>query len=301
MSDTVGQLLRATREAKGQTLEDIERVTRMRAKHLAALEADQFAALPSPAHARGFLKNYAQHLGLDSAALLTAYEAQVQKRSLLSLRGAAPRPAPIVQGPARPKPPPLKAARPAQPTARGTAPTGTPQVRLRRRPRLFSADVLFALVITALMVALLAWGGTQLATTLGAEATPTVSLLAGLNTPDPAALATATERPTATATVPPTPAVAFSGVNVTLNAELRTWVAVKVDGVEVFAGILAPGETRDYVGLSVIEVVTGNGRATRVLFNGIDQGLLGELGEVVIRLWTESGMQVPTPTATAEG
>ena len=98
-------------------------------------------------------------------------------------------------------------------------------------------------------------------------------------------------------TVPPTPAGGFSGVNVTVSAELRTWVSVKVDGAEVFAGILPPGESRDFVGLTVVEVVTGNGRGTRVIFNGVDQGLMGELGEVVIRLWNEGGMLFPTPTA----
>jgi cytoskeletal protein RodZ len=299
MSETVGQLLRATREAKGQTLEDVERVTRIRAKHLAAIEADQFAALPSTAHARGFLKNYAEHLGLDTATLLTAYEAQVHKRSLLSLRPAPPRKEPIVQGPVRPKVPPLKAAQAAR------APGRSPQVRLRRRPRLLSADVVFAAVIMVLMVALLFWGGTQLATTLASAATPTVSLLAGLNTPDPAAataaaLATATERPAATPTpLPPTPAGAFSGVNVTVVAELRTWVSVKVDGEEVYAGLLPPGEQRDFTGLTQVEIATGNGRGTRIIFNGVDQGLMGDLGEVAIRLWTEGGMLFPTPTMTA--
>lgn len=311
MSDTVGQLLRATRETKGQTLDDVERVTRIRARHLAALEADQFAALPSVAHARGFLKNYAQHLGLDTAEVLAAYEAQVTRRPLLSLRPPPRPPAPIVQGPVRPKPPPLKVGPPAGSTQPNPAiaPGRTPQVRVRRRPRLISGDVLFAALITVIMAALLIWGGTQLATTLSVEATPTVSLLAGLNTPEPAAVtaaaaATATARALPTDTpVPPTPAGVFSGVNVTVSAELRTWVSVRVDGAEEFAGILAPGESRDFVGLSVVEVATGNGRGTRIVFNGVDQGLLGELGEVVIRLWSEGGMMTPTPTATptAEG
>ncbi len=337
MTDTVGQLLRATREAKGQTLEDVERVIRIRGKHLAALEADHFAALPSAAHARGFLKNYAQHLGLDPAAVLAAYDAQVQKRSLLSLR-PPPKPAPpLVQAPRRPPPParpnpanraspatpprgapgtggagkPLQPADPAR-AARGARPVPgrTPTVTVRRL-RFLSADVLVAVVITLVLVGLLAWGGTQLATGMGTAPTATLGFLAGLSTASPAeltaaALATPTERPTATSTaLPPTPAVAYSGVNVTVSAELRAWVSVKVDGVEAFAGIMPPGETRDFVGLSVVEVTTGNGQGTRVVFNGVDQGLLGELGEVVIRLWTETGMLTPTPTvaptATLEG
>jgi cytoskeletal protein RodZ len=62
----IGQRLREAREAKGCTLEDAERVTRIRAKFLAALEDEAFGALPSEAHARGFLRNYAQFLGLDA-------------------------------------------------------------------------------------------------------------------------------------------------------------------------------------------------------------------------------------------
>ena len=303
MTNTVGQLLRATREAKGQTLDDVERVIRIRARHLAALEADQFAALPSAAHARGFLKNYAQHLGLDVATLLVAYEVQQQKRSLLPRLKAPPRPAPpLVQGPVRPK----FARPPAQPGADtparpAPAPGRSPQVRVRRL-RFLSADVVVAIVITLVLAALLVWGGTQLASGVSMVPTATVSLLAGLNTPDPAALtaaalATPTERPTPTLTpLPPTPAVAFSGVNLTVTAEQRTWVSVRVDGAEVFAGLLAPGDSRDFTGLTMVELSTGNGQGTRVIFNGVDQGLLGELGEVVIRLWTEAGMQTPTPT-----
>ena len=311
MTDTVGELLRATREAKGQTLEDVERVIRIRAKHLAAIEADHFAALPSAAHARGFLKNYAQHLGLDTATLLTAYEAQVHKRSLLSLRPAPRSTPPLVQAPRRP-PPPLRpppkpgTARPANgkaaavPAGRGLR-APSPQVRVRR-PRFLSADVLVAVFITVALVGLLYWGAQQLATGFSAAPSATAALLAGLNTPDPAALtaaalATPTERPTVTPTpLPPTPLGSFSGVNVTVSAELRTWVSVKVDGVEAFAGLLVPGDTREFVGLSVVEVTTGNGQGTRIVFNGVDQGLLGELGEVVTRLWNEGGMLFPTPT-----
>jgi hypothetical protein len=35
-----------------------------------------------------------------------------------------------------------------------------------------------------------------------------------------------------------------------------------------------------------------------VIWNGRDQGTLGEIGEVVVRLWTLEGMITPTPTIT---
>ncbi len=315
MSETVGQLLRATREAKGQTLEDVERVTRIRAKHLAALEADQYGALASPTHARGFLRNYAQHLGLDPVEILRRYDDARQRRPLIPGLRTAARPQPPPPGPparARPAraagqprvvPQPL-AAPPPRP-APGSFQGRPPQVR-SRLPRLFSADVLVAAVITLVLGVLLVWGGSQLAAGVSVSPTPTTGLIVGRPTAPGGATSSATPPPEPSATPQPaTPAVAYSGVNLTVRAELRAWVSVKVDGVEAFAGLMRPGEAREFVGLNVVEVSTGNGQGTRVIFNGVDQGLLGDLGEAVIRLWTLEGpltpTPTPTPTATATG
>ncbi|HEU0072543.1 MAG TPA: helix-turn-helix transcriptional regulator [Dehalococcoidia bacterium] len=57
------------RQAKGLTLFDAERGTRIPRRYLEALEADQFSLLPAPVYARGFLRNYARFLGLDENAL----------------------------------------------------------------------------------------------------------------------------------------------------------------------------------------------------------------------------------------
>ena len=51
----------------------MERATRIRAKYLAALEEEQFAVLPGPAYVRGFLRTYAEELGLDGSLLVDAY------------------------------------------------------------------------------------------------------------------------------------------------------------------------------------------------------------------------------------
>ena len=48
----------------------------------------------------------------------------------------------------------------------------------------------------------------------------------------------------------------------------------------------------------MVEVVTGNGKGTRVVYNGADQGVMGELGMVVDRLWTLQGMVIPSATIT---
>ena len=85
-------------------------------------------------------------------------------------------------------------------------------------------------------------------------------------------------------------------MNILVRAEQRLWLRAVVDGAETYVGQLAPGDAREFVGNSVVELWTGNGRGTRVVFNGQDQGTLGGLDEVVIRLWTLAGPLTPTPT-----
>ncbi len=66
----LGETLQRARLSKGLTFEDAERVTRIPRKYLEALELENFGILPAPVFARGFLRSYADYLGLDSAALL---------------------------------------------------------------------------------------------------------------------------------------------------------------------------------------------------------------------------------------
>jgi transcriptional regulator with XRE-family HTH domain len=69
----LGRLLTRAREARGLTLEDAERDTRISRRYLAALEAEQFEIIPAPVYARGFLRSYSQYLGLDPQEALAMF------------------------------------------------------------------------------------------------------------------------------------------------------------------------------------------------------------------------------------
>lgn len=71
---TVGALLAATRQAKGVTLDEVARATRIGKNYLLSLEADAFDKLPSPAYVKGFLRVYADYLGLVPDRLVALYE-----------------------------------------------------------------------------------------------------------------------------------------------------------------------------------------------------------------------------------
>jgi len=67
-----GEALRRAREERGLSLAEVERATRIRARHLAALENEDLSGL-SPVYSRGFLRTYARFLGLDAEELLARY------------------------------------------------------------------------------------------------------------------------------------------------------------------------------------------------------------------------------------
>jgi len=71
---SVGEILRHAREDQNLTLEQVARDIHIRARFLEALEATDLHALPSLAQSRGFLRLYAEHLGLDPRPLLDSWQ-----------------------------------------------------------------------------------------------------------------------------------------------------------------------------------------------------------------------------------
>ena len=69
----LGETLQRARQARGLTLEEVERDTRISCRYLQALENENFGLLPAPVYARGFLRTYARYLGLEPANLLPLF------------------------------------------------------------------------------------------------------------------------------------------------------------------------------------------------------------------------------------
>jgi len=72
----VGAALRAARESLGLAVEDIAQATRVRAAHIAAIEAFELDALPSRPFAVGFVRAYARSLGLEPEAVVARFRAE---------------------------------------------------------------------------------------------------------------------------------------------------------------------------------------------------------------------------------
>lgn len=114
----LGRSLHEARVRRGFELGQVAAETRIRTRYLRALEEERFELIPGSVYAKGFLRAYADHLGLDSQLFLDEYNARFSVEETL--------PAP-------------------------------PQLQLRPRPLRSYAAAAAAILLVAVAGALLAW------------------------------------------------------------------------------------------------------------------------------------------------
>ncbi|HZP57778.1 MAG TPA: helix-turn-helix domain-containing protein [Dehalococcoidia bacterium] len=77
----LGKTLSQARVARGLTLEDCERDTRISKRYLDALEREDWKIFPAPVYSRAFLRTYAQYLGLNPNDLMRMFHAQAEQEA----------------------------------------------------------------------------------------------------------------------------------------------------------------------------------------------------------------------------
>ncbi|MDP6792795.1 MAG: DUF4115 domain-containing protein, partial [Anaerolineales bacterium] len=248
----LGEQLRHARETRGLSLSDLEQTTRIRVKYLRALEQGDLDALPNAVQVRGFLRNYAQHVGLNPESVLLRLQRITQSRKRrwwpnLFRRG-------------RTRSLPLLASQAVETAEFVHADSDVhvenhPSVLVRR---LVTMDTFVSAALFIGIIAFFFWGGARLARAIRAPrsivATPVVL--------GPTITPTFFSNVPMTPTNPP-PLVNFSDVQLTLLAEQRSFVRVIVDGAREFEGILQRGERRDFFADELVELTTGNGAGVR--------------------------------------
>ena len=310
--DEIGHILREARENRGLTLEEVQAKIRINARYLAAFETGQYDALPTPVHARGFLRNYARFLGLDPQPLLDRY---------LTVQGMEAQ---------------VMVARPNQEiTPNNPLPERQDQpffdpVNMEVNGKGFdavsngggSSSMLQIVIIIALVIALalianrfipilFGCGGEAnvvqeftsavqdaVAEVTGATATPTVTPAATQESASGSAIfVDGTEQPimdtsrnnpggvaTPTATRPPLPAT-LDEIALKLDILERTWVEVTIDDSVVFSGIAKTNDTFEWTAQDEAKIVTGNAIGVFVTINDVALGRLGGRGERHEETW----------------
>jgi cytoskeleton protein RodZ len=250
----IGERLRNAREAKGLSLRAVADLTRIRAIYLQALEEERFDELPGAVYARGFLRTYADALGLDADRLLDAYPGALEP----------PPPAPIG----------TTAEIPIQPAA--------PRSRLRVIAT-YAAVVLGAGLLAIGIVGYLqlrqfnepvppeAIAPPKSATpeAPAAEQPPAAPAPAPSQSASPDTAVKPVVPPVATPEPPEPPQpVVVDGVNLEIRTQGISWLRVTADGTRVFQGLLHEGETRRWQARRRLTIRVGNAPAVQVMVNG---------------------------------
>lgn len=98
--ESLGEKLKAAREQKGFTFDQIARDTNITRRYLEALEGEDFSQFPGEPYLLGFLRNYGEYLGLDVQDLISTYRTlkiQEQPIPVEQLLRKAP-PSPVLIG-----------------------------------------------------------------------------------------------------------------------------------------------------------------------------------------------------------
>mgnify|MGYP006301884713 CR=1 FL=1 len=72
--ESIGEKLRGAREEKGYSVDQVARDTNIARRFVEALEREDFSVFPGDPYVLGFLRNYADYLGLDPEKVVTLYK-----------------------------------------------------------------------------------------------------------------------------------------------------------------------------------------------------------------------------------
>jgi len=275
--------------------------TRINSRFLEALEMGDFDRLPTPAHVRGFLRNYARFLGLDPEPLLERYELGQSQRPKRRQQTA-------IVDTSKPVAPPLEAPPEYHPFF---DPVNMEVDTAHQRSGGGGESILRIVIILALIGLLYLAGQRFLPLILGqgdgtaefTEAingavqsvlnreTPTVEVTATSEGPSSVLLPTGRNdipvgEATATATRPALPAT-METIDVEIIILERAWMEVTIDGSVLFTGIARPTDPPyEWTANQEVRINTGNAIGVSVTINNVPLGPLGGRGENKEEVWT---------------
>jgi cytoskeleton protein RodZ len=87
----IGNSLREARLRQGLEFPRIETETKIRGKYLRALEEEQFEVLPGDTYVKGFLRTYADYLGLDGQLYVDEYNSRFTTTEEITAAPSTPR------------------------------------------------------------------------------------------------------------------------------------------------------------------------------------------------------------------
>ena len=265
----IGENLKNARESKGISLRKAEEDTKIRKRYLQALEEGNYDVIPGRVYAKGFLRNYANYLGLDQEEILMEYK--------------------LLGTPVRETFQESEFKKKFQ--QRRTN-------RSNRKTYLMTAVIALLAVFTLVVYGYINKdnGGLGLQDEENTPPTEQADKNDGQGTGEDDNQEGANGQQEQQPDEPGEPGVPPEGQNeglggaegvqqnaVTISLKGKDqvcWINIRVDGANTFTGNIVPGETKTFTGSSIV-MTLGNAGAVEVVKDGTSLGVLGGYGDVV--------------------
>lgn len=296
----IGARFRNERLGQSLSLDDIATRTRIPARFLAAIEADDLSQFPGIVFARNFVRQYAVALGLDPEPLLD----RLPRLDQSSVRLPDP--------PAKPRSRRTRLSNPAWSSV-GWA--------LLAVAAASGAWIYYSEIYHSDSWRIADWRTIPGFMHRAAPRQVGASVPAPVNSVEAASMpasAPETAPPAIPQSGPPETAIAAasveaaaihladaaaSPVQVVVTAHEPSWVSVTADSKSAFVGTLKPNETREISALDHVKILTGNAGGLTISLNGKTLGPIGPSGQVrSVRLTAEGSellLKAPAQTANA--
>jgi cytoskeleton protein RodZ len=270
----IGLILEHKRKEKGLSLEEVEQATKIRKRYLDGLEREDYAVLPAGVYAQGFLKTYANYLGLDGEALSRQLKSRKKPRRERGIK--------YNNEPENGFEEPL------------IAPTGLQGTEKRRFPTSAVVTLLVAVLVLAVVIGALYFVGRGVEASRSGEGNPSPAQPAEdppkeepekVATKERASEAGAQENEAAGSeedavnagtgeaqqSAPP------STLRVSVSVSDRpSWLLIRTDGTPVYEQVAEPGFSRTFEADRRLYIRGGDAGAVSMEINGQDAGTLGE-------------------------
>ena len=254
----VGKILREQREAKGLTFEDVESSTSIRRSYIEAIENGKYDKLPGLVYARGFVRNYADFLGLDGDAIAAQFKEEME---------------PEVKEQEDITPAPAVSAKPV--TQRDESRKVTFSSGQDFKARTQGTSTMTKVLSAAAVVVIAFVGGVYYF--FGSDSTAEPGKGRQVAQKQEAKNNTVIEVANSTASA----SGKVDGVEVVATFSNNCWTWVTSDGKDVFEGFVEKGQRLTWKGNKNVNVTLGNAGAVEITSNGKFLGKAGKSGEVV--------------------
>lgn len=255
--NNIGRILFEERKSQKKSIQDVQEGTKIRGEYIKALENEDFSKIPGSTYIIGFIKSYAEFLGLNAEELVTRYKMEygTQTREEQELFANKEVPLPI------------------------------PEESKYNRRNWIIAGALFLIIISFFIIRscgsrektseiITPKKNTEVAVTTSSQTSQTTATVTTEATKSTANKTTTENTAAESNTIEITESYPGQGINLTVEVMSdKCWIQIEADGEKTFGQTLSQGEKKDFHANKKLYILAGKASVLKANINSKEVNL----------------------------